>query len=156
MDTKGRINPPSHNKSYIHVIIDAFSHFVVTVPIKSNIAKTAIKTLLHHWIIKFGPPIYLVTIAVPNMLIRKWHTFVHSWELDTPLEQLTLLGQKASLKYKIDILVLTYECFYITLQKIGHSKSICKHMHTINNLSQNSTFLLMKLFFIHGLGYPSP
>ena len=61
MDTKGHINPPSHNKSYIHVITDAFSHFVVTVPIKSNNAKTAIKTLLHHWIIKFGPPIYLVT-----------------------------------------------------------------------------------------------
>ena len=61
MDTKGPINPPSHNKSYIHVIVDAFSHFVVTVPIKSNNAKTAIKTLLHHWIIKFGPPIYLVT-----------------------------------------------------------------------------------------------
>ena len=61
MDTKGPINPPSHNKSYIHVIIDAFSHFVVTVPIKSNNAKTAIKTLLHHWIFKFGPPIYLVT-----------------------------------------------------------------------------------------------
>ena len=55
------INPPSHNKSYIHVVIDAFSHFVVTVPIKSNNAKTAIKTLLHHWIIKFGPLIYLVT-----------------------------------------------------------------------------------------------
>ena len=51
IDTKGPINPPSHNKSYIHVIIDAFSHFVVTVPIKSNNAKTAIKTLLHHWII---------------------------------------------------------------------------------------------------------
>ena len=50
-----------HNKSYIHVIIDAFSHFVVTVPIKSKTAKIAIKTLLHHWIIEFGPPIYLVT-----------------------------------------------------------------------------------------------
>ena len=61
MDTKGPINPPSHNKSFIHVIMDAFSHFVVTVPIKSNNAKTAIKTLLHHWIINFGPPIYLVT-----------------------------------------------------------------------------------------------
>ena len=36
MDTKGPINPPSHNKSNIHVIIDAFSHFVVTVPIKST------------------------------------------------------------------------------------------------------------------------
>ena len=51
MDTKGRINPPSHNKSYIHVIIDAYSHFVVTVLIKTDNAKTAIKILLHHWII---------------------------------------------------------------------------------------------------------
>ena len=61
MDSNGPITPLSHNKSYIHVIIDAFSHFVVTVPIKSNNAKTSIKTLLHHWIIKLGPPIYLVT-----------------------------------------------------------------------------------------------
>ena len=29
LDTKGPINPLSHNKSYIHVIIDAFSHFPV-------------------------------------------------------------------------------------------------------------------------------
>ena len=61
MDTKGPINPPSQHKSYIHVIVDALSHFVVTVPIKSNNAKTAVKTLLHHWITKYGPPIYLVT-----------------------------------------------------------------------------------------------
>ena len=61
LDTKGPINPPSQNKSYIHVIIDAFRHFVVTVPIKSNNAKTPIRTLLHHWIIKFGPQIHLVT-----------------------------------------------------------------------------------------------
>ena len=61
VDTKGPIDTPSHNKSYIHVIIDAFSPFVVTVPIKSKNAKTAIKPLLHHWIFKFGPPIYLVT-----------------------------------------------------------------------------------------------
>ena len=61
MDTKGPNNPPSHNKPYIHDLIDAFSHFVVTVPIKSNNAKTAIKTLLHQWIINFLPPIYLVT-----------------------------------------------------------------------------------------------
>ena len=61
MDTKGPINPPSQHKSFIHVIVDAFSHFIVTVPIKSNKAKTAVKTLLHHWITKYGPPIYLVT-----------------------------------------------------------------------------------------------
>ena len=61
MDTKGPINPPSDNKSYIHVIVDAFRHFIVTVPIKANVAKTAVQTLLHHWITKYGPPIYLVT-----------------------------------------------------------------------------------------------
>ena len=61
MDTKGPINPPSQHKSYIIVIVDAFSHFVATVPIKSNNAKTAVKIFLYQWFIKFGPPIYLVT-----------------------------------------------------------------------------------------------
>ena len=71
MNTEGPINPPSHNKSYIHVIIDAFNHFVVTVPIKSNNAKTVIKTLLHHWIINFGPPIYLVTDRGSEYVIKE-------------------------------------------------------------------------------------
>ena len=61
MDTKGPINPPSNQNSYIHNIIDAFSHFVVTVPIKQNNAQNAVNSLLHHWITKFGPPVYLVT-----------------------------------------------------------------------------------------------
>ena len=61
MDTKGPVNPPSQHKFYIHVIIDAFSHVVVTVPTKSNNANTAVKTLLHHWITKFGPPVNLLT-----------------------------------------------------------------------------------------------
>ena len=61
MDTKGLITPSSQTKSYIHVIVDAFSHFVVTVPKKSNNAETAVKNLLHHWIVIFGPPICLVT-----------------------------------------------------------------------------------------------
>ena len=43
LDTKGPINPPLQHKSYIHIIIDAFSHFVVTVPIKSNNTITAIQ-----------------------------------------------------------------------------------------------------------------
>ena len=50
-----------NNTSYIHVIVDAFSHFVVTVPVKQNNAQNAVNSLLHHWITKFGPPIYLVT-----------------------------------------------------------------------------------------------
>ena len=61
MDTKGPINPPSNQNSYIHVIVDAFSHFVVTVPLKQNNAQNAVNSLLHHWITKFGPPVYLVT-----------------------------------------------------------------------------------------------
>ena len=61
MDTKGPINPPSKQNSYIHVTVDSFSHFVVTVSIKQNNAQNAVKSLLHHWITKFGPPVYLVT-----------------------------------------------------------------------------------------------
>ena len=77
MDTKGPINPPSQNKSCVYVIIDAFSNFVNTVPIKSNNAKTAIKTLLHHWIIKFELPYTLSLIVDQNTSAKKWHTFVH-------------------------------------------------------------------------------
>ena len=52
MDTKGPINPPSKQNSYIHVIRDAFSHFVVTVPIKQNNAQNAVNSFLHHTITK--------------------------------------------------------------------------------------------------------
>ena len=157
MDTKGPINPPSHNKSYIQVIIDAFSHFVVTVPIKSKNAKTEIKTFLHHSI-ELLNLVHLYTlslIADPNMVTRKWHTSVHLWELDTPLEQLILLGQMALSKYKTEMLALIYECFHMTLQKIGHSRSICLLMHKNPNLFQNSMFLLTKLFSTQDLEYQS-
>ena len=122
MDTKGPINPPSHNKSYIHVIIDAFSLFVVKVPIKSNNAKTATKTLLHHWIIKFGPPIYLVTDRGSEYVNKERAQLC---TLIILLEQLTFLGQMSLSKYNTEILVHIYECSYMTHRKIGHSKSIC-------------------------------
>ena len=61
MDTKRPINPPSKQNSYIHVIVDAFSHFVVTIPVRRNNAQNVVNSLLHHWITKFGPPSYLVT-----------------------------------------------------------------------------------------------
>ena len=67
MDTKGPNNPLSPNKSCIHVIFDAFSHFVVTVPIKSNNAKTAIKTLLHYGLLKLDHPYILLLIMDQNM-----------------------------------------------------------------------------------------
>ena len=61
MDTKGPINPPSKQNSYIHLIVDAFSHFVVTVPVEQNNAQNAANSLSHHWITKLGSPVYLVT-----------------------------------------------------------------------------------------------
>ena len=61
MATKGPMNPPSNQNSYIYVIVDAFSHFVVTVPIKQNNAQNAVNSLLHHWITKCGLPVDLVT-----------------------------------------------------------------------------------------------
>ena len=66
MDTKGPIKPPSDYKSYIHVIVDAFSHFIVTVPIKSNNAKTAVKTLLHLGLPNMVHLSTLLLIVDPN------------------------------------------------------------------------------------------
>ena len=76
-------NPLSQNKSYIHVIVDAFSHFVVTVPIKSNYAKNAVETPLRHWIIKFGPSIYLVTDRGSKYIYR-YGTSLYSYLHDSP------------------------------------------------------------------------
>ena len=154
MDTKGPINPPSHNKSYIRVIIDAFSHFVVTVPIKSNNAKTAIKLSYTIGLLNLDHPYILSLIVDQNMLIKKWHTFAHLWEFVILLEQLILLGQTALLKYKIEILVPIYGCSYMTHLKIGHSKSICTLMQIIHNHFQNSTFHLTKLFSTLDPQYP--
>ena len=92
METKGPINPPGNN-SYIHVMVDAFGHSIVPVPIKSNNAKTDVMSLLNHWITKFGPPIYLVTDRGQNMLTLIWNNFAHSLKFVTLLELFTLLGQ---------------------------------------------------------------
>ena len=67
MDTKGSINPPSHNKSYIHVKIDAFSHFVVTVPIKSNNAKLQSKLSYSFGLLNLDHPYILLLIVDQNM-----------------------------------------------------------------------------------------
>ena len=56
MDTKGTISTPSQQNTYIHVIVGAFSHFVVTVPVK----KTKLKTLAIHYYI-----IVLLNLDIP-------------------------------------------------------------------------------------------
>ena len=67
IDTKGPINPPSHNKACIRVIIDAFSHFVVTVPIKANNAKTAIKYFYTTGLLNLDHPNTFLSIEDQNM-----------------------------------------------------------------------------------------
>ena len=57
MNSKYPVNRFSRRKPYIHVINDAFSHFVIN----SNNAKTAVKTLPHKWNFNHGQPMYLVT-----------------------------------------------------------------------------------------------
>ena len=64
MDTRGPLNPPSQLESYFHVIIYAFSHFVVRVPIKSNNAKTAIKLVFISFVQNGNKIETLVLISV--------------------------------------------------------------------------------------------
>ena len=144
MDTKSPFTPSSQNKSYIHVIVDTFSHFVVTVPNKSNNAKTAVKTLLHRWIYKFGPPIlYLVTDR-------------GSEYINTDMAHLcTLMGIRHSprtpystwtnrlVEVQTKTLVHIFVCFYKSLPRIEHIKFICTLLHTTHNPFQHSMFHLM-------------
>ena len=117
MDTKGSITPSSQHKSYIHVIVDAFCHFVVVVPIESNTAKTAVEILLTHWIDMFGPPVYLVTDrGLEYILTPIGNIFVHSWVFDTLLEHRTPLGLNDLLKFKTKILVHIFVCSHKTVQ----------------------------------------
>ena len=125
MDTKGPINPPSHNKSYIHVIIDAFSHFVVKYPSNQITLKLQSKPFYTIGSLNLDHPYTLSLIVDQNTSTKKWHTFVRLWEFVIPLEQLILLGQMALWKYKIETLAHTYECSFMTPLKIGHSESVC-------------------------------
>ena len=93
MDTKGPISPSSQNNSYIFVIIDAFSHFVVTNPAPNITSKYAIQTLLHHWITSFGPLSTWLQTEVLNVLIKTWHIYVPFFILTTHLELLSPRGQ---------------------------------------------------------------
>ena len=128
MDTKGPINPPSNQNSYIHVIVDAFSHFVVTVPIKQNNAQNAVNSLLHYWITKCGPPVYLVTdrgtefanLCTTMGIRHSPRTPYAPWTNGLVENQNRNLGTHLRL-------------LYITLQKIGLLKFICMLTHIIHN-----------------------
>ena len=93
MDTKGPINLSSQNPVYIHTIVDAFSHFVVTVSIKSNNA-----TFLHHWILKLAL-FTLSLVADQSISILILYKLVRSWVLESLLELPLLLGLTDLLKF---------------------------------------------------------
>ena len=61
MDTKGPISPPSDGNSYIYVIADAFTHYVVLPPSPKNYDTNGLNVLFDHWIVEFGIPDILVT-----------------------------------------------------------------------------------------------
>ena len=61
MDTKGPISPSSDENSYVYVIIEAFTFYVVLHSSPKNDATNALKVLFDHWIVKFGILYILVT-----------------------------------------------------------------------------------------------
>ena len=85
MDTKGPINPPAKQNSYIHVIVDAFIHFVVQYLLNKIMLK-----LLSTLYFTIGSPkldllyIWLQTV-VQNTLTPNLQTFVPQWEIDCEL-----------------------------------------------------------------------
>ena len=127
------MNPPSKQNSYIHVIVDAFSHFVKTVPVKQNNAQNAVNSLLHHWITKFGPPIYLVTDPgseyINSEIANLCTTMGIRHSPRTPYAPWTnglVENQNKNLGTHLRL-------FYITHQKTGLPKSVCTLLHIIHN-----------------------
>ena len=52
MDTQGPISPSSDGNSYVSVILDAFTHYVVLHPSPKKDATKALTVLFGHWILK--------------------------------------------------------------------------------------------------------
>ena len=52
MDTQRPISPSSDGNSYVSVILDAFTHYVVLHPSPKKDATNALTVLFGHWILK--------------------------------------------------------------------------------------------------------
>ena len=78
-DTKGPISPSSEGNSYIMVIFDAFTHYVVLNPVPHCNIYYAYTTLYEHSIAKFGLPEILVTDNgtefINNEIITLYHLY---------------------------------------------------------------------------------
>ena len=156
MDTKGPISPSSQNNCYIFVIIDAFSHFVVTNPAPNITSKYALQTLLHHGSQSLVPLSILLQIEVLNILIKTWLISVLSFILTIHLELLIHHGPTVWSKSKTEILQLISGYFYKTILLIGHFKLKCMHMLITQHLFPSLNFLHTRLFSIPILAYLSP
>ena len=120
VDIKSPINPSSRNKSYIHVIVDAFSLFVVTVPINLTML-----TLMLNYFFTIGLSILLdlftfLLIVDQNTPILIWQNYVLLRVFVTLLEFFIPLGQMDSLKFE----TRTFVCPFKTLQKINTSQPL--------------------------------
>ena len=60
MNTKGPISPSSDGNSYVYVIVDAFTNYVVLHSSPKKDAANALTVLFDLWIVKFGIPDILV------------------------------------------------------------------------------------------------
>ena len=80
---------------------------------------TAVKTLLHHWIVKFGPPIYLVTDHGSEYITTDMAHLCTLMDIrHSPRTPYSPLGPMDSLKFKIKTLVHIFVCSYKTLPGI--------------------------------------
>ena len=61
MEPKGLFSTSSDRNSYVYVIVDAFTHYVVLYPSPKNDAANALTVLFELWIAKLGIPDILVT-----------------------------------------------------------------------------------------------
>ena len=61
MNTKSPISTYCDGNSYVSIIVDAFTHYIVLHPSHKNDVTHALTVLFDHWIVKFGIPDILVT-----------------------------------------------------------------------------------------------
>ena len=88
MNTKSPISPPSDGNSYVYVIVDAFTHYVVLHPSPKKDAANALTVLFDHWIVKFGIPDTSVTDNgneyISGEITRCCHTYNVQFKPRTP------------------------------------------------------------------------
>ena len=78
-DTKGPISPSSDGNSYVYVIVDAFTDYVVLHPSSSKSdANNALTMLFDHWIVKFGISDILVTDNGNEYINGEFAQFCHT------------------------------------------------------------------------------